>query len=279
MSATRTRIAVIGGDQDAPLHAALRVHPRFALVTDREEAEALAILLPPSERAFAIHEALGCGTHVLCEAPLAENLDAASAVVSAPNASLACGTFFPYRFTAQAQALKQLVVNAHLDPIAELEVTSLTGTGTIEDARWHAIDAALWLAGSNDCTVAGFARPAGDGIFAVVKFDRGIFARLAIDGATKIAAYTCAVHGANRTAVASGPDAANLTLFTVDENDSDELDCKPSPYAKFASVGALVPLSMELLEEFAKAIGGKHDTALPTFGDALAAQRVLLSLR
>ena len=65
-----------------------------------------------------------------------------------------------------------------------------------------------------------------------------------------------------------------LQLFTVEKDETSELDCKPSPYAKFSTINGNVPLLMELYDEFIKAIEGEPNE-LPTFEDAVATQRVL----
>ncbi|HEY5425591.1 MAG TPA: hypothetical protein VIJ77_03485, partial [Candidatus Tumulicola sp.] len=86
-----------------------------------------------------------------------------------------------------------------------------------------------------------------------------------------------AVHGEDRTAVASGPTIVDLTLFAIDPDETNELECKPSPYAGFASINPNVPLLMELYDEFAKNIDGEPND-LPTFEEALVTQKVLASI-
>ncbi len=65
-----------------------------------------------------------------------------------------------------------------------------------------------------------------------------------------------------------------MTLFSVDDEETNELDCKPSPYAKFESINPNVPLLMEFYDEFVKQIE-TGSSALPTFQEALETQRVL----
>src|SRR6185312_1940000 len=113
-----------------------------------------------------------------------------------------------------------------------------------------------------------------DGAFALVDYGEGLVARLTVDGTTAAEGYTCAVHGEDRSAVASGPSMIELQLFTVEKDETSELDCKPSPHAKLGSINGNVPLLMELYDEFVKAIEGQPN-ALPSFEDAVATQRVL----
>ena len=84
------------------------------------------------------------------------------------------------------------------------------------------------------------------------------------------------MHGERRTAVASGTDLDDLTLYTVDGESTDELTCKTSPYEAHSSISFNVPLLMELYDELVKRIEGERND-LPTFDDGLATQRVLAS--
>ncbi len=113
-----------------------------------------------------------------------------------------------------------------------------------------------------------------DGAFALVDYGDGLVARLTCDATAAIESFTFAVHGEDRTAVASGTTIADMTLFSIDDEETNELDCKPSPYSKFESISPNVPLLMELYDEFVKQIEtGSSD--LPTFQEALETQRVL----
>jgi len=47
-----------------------------------------------------------------------------------------------------------------------------------------------------------------------------------------------------------------LTLYTVDSDETDELTCKPSPYSEYESLGPNVPPLMELYDELVKKIEG-----------------------
>ncbi len=104
-----------------------------------------------------------------------------------------------------------------------------------------------------------------------------MIARLCADATTAVESYVCAVHGETRTAVASGPNIIDLTLYTVDADSTDELTCAASPHATFASVNGNVPLLMELYDEFAKRIEGKPNV-LPTFEEGLVTQETLAAL-
>ncbi|HXO18027.1 MAG TPA: Gfo/Idh/MocA family oxidoreductase, partial [Candidatus Dormibacteraeota bacterium] len=151
---------------------------------------------------------------------------------------------------------------------------------------------ASWLAGRPPSRVLGFRRTANpdrlddggsfssdvdDGAFALIDYGDGLAARLTADGTAAVESYICAVHGEQRTAVASGPNILDLTLYTVDPEETDELECRPSPYHEFARVHPNVPPLMELYDEFVKRIEGRPN-ALPTFEDAVATQEALAAI-
>ncbi|MEO6835381.1 MAG: Gfo/Idh/MocA family oxidoreductase, partial [Candidatus Tumulicola sp.] len=256
--------------------------------------------------------ALAAGKHAVCEKPFALDVASAEAMLrAARSAGTACGVAHEFRFVPQAQALEQLVANHHLDPLRNVEITHLRRMlhrgGTRPRGWWferergggmagamlsHIVDHANWLVKRVPHRTAGLLRTANaersddagtftstvdDGAFALLDYGDGLVARLTADGTTSVDGYTCAVHGEDRTAVASGPGIADLTLFTIDRDETNELQCKPSPYAGFASINANVPLLMELYDEFVRKIEGKPN-ALPTFEEALATQRVLSAL-
>jgi predicted dehydrogenase len=154
------------------------------------------------------------------------------------------------------------------------------------------IDQASWLAGSAPEASSGFLRTANpqrrdehgefestvdDGAFALARYAEGLVARLGADVAVSVDSYTCAVHGEERTAVASGTSITDLALYSIDREETNELQCKSSPYAKFATVDHHVPYLMELYDEFVKAME-KQPNTLPTFDEALSTQRVLASI-
>jgi hypothetical protein len=100
---------------------------------------------------------------------------------------------------------------------------------------------------------------------------------VSVDATTPVESFTLAAHGENRTAVASGTDFDTMRLFSIDEDETSELDVKPSPYARFAPVDRHVPFVMELLDEFVKQVR-TGQSAVPTFAEAVVTQRVLASI-
>jgi predicted dehydrogenase len=276
------------------------------------DLDAVTVASPPHAHVHDVLAALSAGKHVVCEKPFALNVDAAAKMVAASeSAGTACGVAHEFRFVPAAQALKQLVENHHLDPLRNIEITYLRPMlhrhGTRRRGWWfqrerggglagamlsHIVDHADWLTGRAPARSTGFIRTANvqrrdehgefdstvdDGAFAILDYGQGMVARLTADATTSVEGYTCAVHGEDRTAVASGSNIVDLTLYSIDSEETNELQCKPSPYAGFASINDNVPLLMELYDEFVKKIESQPN-ALPTFEEALETQRVLESI-
>lgn len=284
-----------------------------AEMLDGCELDAVTVASPPFAHRDDVLAALHRGKHVLAEKPFALNLADARAMAEAARvAGVAAGVCHEFRFVPQAVALKELALHGHLGELRNIEVTLLRtslrreersrprgwwfererGGGVAGAVLSHLIDHADWLAGIPPARAMGFRRTANparndenggftstvdDGAFAVVEYGGGLAARLAVDATTAVESYTCAVHGEKRTAVASGPNILELTLYTVDAQTTDELECKPSPYARFASINANVPPLMELYDEFAKALDGASN-ALPSFEESLRTQEVLAAI-
>jgi predicted dehydrogenase len=276
------------------------------------ELDAITIASPPFTHERDVIDSLAHGLNVICEKPFALTVAAAQDMVdAAARAGTACGVAHEFRFVPQIQAMHQLVANHHLDPLRTIEVTGHHGwlrkSGTRSRGWWfdrelgggltgawlsHLIDQSNWLAGRPPQRSTGYTRTANvertdaegtftstvdDGGFAILDYGDGLIGRLTADATLSVESYLCSVHGEGRTAVASGKNITELTLYTIDDEETNELDCKPSPYAKFETINGNVPLLMELYDEFIKQIEtGTSD--LPTFTQALATQRVLASL-
>lgn len=276
------------------------------------ELDAVTVASPPFAHAADVLAALAAGLHVICEKPFALDVAQAEAMVGAASrAGTACGVAHEFRFVPQMQALHELAANHHLDPLRHLEISLLRrmlhrretrsrgwwfrremGGGLTGAMLSHLVDHANWLVGGAPTRAMGFMRTANpqrsdpegrfestvdDGGFALLEYAGGLVARVSADATTAVESYTCAIHGEDRSAVASGPNVVDLRLFSMDADETDELQCKPSPYATYASVNPNVPLLMELYDEFVKAIEGAPN-ALPTFGEALTTQRVLAAV-
>jgi predicted dehydrogenase len=276
------------------------------------ELDAVTVASPPFAHLEDVTAALDAGKHVLCEKPFALNIeDAVTMLERSRTAGTACGVAHEFRFMPTRQALKELVVNGHITPLREIEITHLTGflraDGTRARGWWfqrerggglagawlsHVIDGSNWLAARPPNRAVGFSRTANpkrhdaagdfisdvdDGAFALLDYGEGLAARLSVDATSAHESLTTAVHGENRTAVESGKSLADTTLYTVDAEETAELQCKPSRYARFANLHPNVPFLMELYDEFVKAIERKPN-GLPTFAEAVETQKVLATV-
>lgn len=276
------------------------------------DLDAVVVAAPPFTHHHDVLASLKAEKHVLCEKPFALTVAQAQEMLDASTrAGTACGVAHEFRFVPQRMALKQLVANGHLDPLREIEITHVAGwlrqSGDRKRGWWferergggiagallsHVIDNATFVAGRPPLRTSGMLRTANptrvdaqgsfestvdDGAFAIVEYGNGLIARLTVDATTAVESFTFAVHGETRTAVASGTSIDAMTLFSIDDDETNELDCKPSPYAKFESINGNVPLLMELYDEWLKAIEGRQNM-LPTFAEAVETQKVLAAI-
>jgi len=303
------RIATIGLTPDDRTHGlALANHPRFELAAyDDERLDAVVVASPPASHAADVLAAIGRGLHVLVSVPFALDVESARRMTEAAEAAgLACGVAYEYRFVPQAQATKELIVNGHVGALRSIEIArqngALRASARCERGAWfdrehggvaawglaHSIDLALWFAGRPPQRATGFVRTANpvrrdrdgefaatadDGAFALLDFGGGPIARLSEDRTAPVESYLCAVYGEDRVAVSSGREIDATTLYTVDDDETNELQCAPSPYAKRGEISLL----MELYDELVKRIEGLPN-ALPSFADALEVQRVVSAI-
>jgi predicted dehydrogenase len=305
--ASPTRAAGIAAERNIP-HAFSSIREMLAGC----ELDAVTVAAPPFVHLDDVLASLSAEKHVICEKPFALNVAGAERMVEASHAAgTACGVSHEFRFVPEVQALRQLVANHHLEPLREIEATSLRqrlranalvprswwfehkrGGGLAGAMLSHMIDQATWLAGRKPVRCSGFVRTANpvrhdeagtfestsdDGAFALMDYGDGLVARVSADDTTAVNSYTCAVHAENRTAVASGEHLTGMTLYSIDGEETNELQCKPSPYARYANINSSVPLLMELYDEFVKKIEGQPNE-LPTFDEALVTQEVLASI-
>lgn len=277
------------------------------------DLDVVSIASPPFTHHDDVLASIDAGKHVICEKPFALSVREAEAMRDAAQRSpVATAVMHEFRWVPQRQALKELILNGHIAPLRELELTQLATFLRLENTQrkrgwWfersqgggaagallsHLIDSATWLAGKPPQRSTGYLRTANaqrqdpngtfatdvdDGSFALIDYGDGVIARVTVDATTSVDSLTVAAHGENRTAVASGQGLHQMTLFSVDQDETSELECKPSPNAGFGAVDLHVPLIMDLLDEFVKQIETGH-SAVPTFAEAVDTQRVLASI-
>ena len=342
----RIRVGIVGAGFGVKAHLpALLAHPRFevvALASPSSAAriaeernipqafkscadmvrnaglEAVIVASPPFAHRDDVLAALEAHKHVLAEKPFALSVAEAEEMLEASRqAATICGVSHEFRWVPANQAIKELILNGHLDPLRNIEITQLTHTlrreGTRERSWWferargggiggallsHVIDMSNWLANRPPKSSTGLLRTANperkdehgafssdvdDGAFALLDYTAGLVSRLSVDATTSVESFTLAAHAENRTAVASGQNITDTTLYSVDGEETAELQLKPSPYQRFASVQSNAPYLMELYDAFVAAIDEKPNppgsaTALPSFTEAVATQKVLATV-
>jgi predicted dehydrogenase len=279
---------------------------------DAVELDVVSVASPPFAHHHDVLAALARGKHVLCEKPFA--LDVAEAeelVVAAQRAGTVCALAHEFRYTPARSAVRELIENGHLGPLREIEVTFLGGmlraSGTRPNSWWferargggltgafasHLVDLSTYLAGRAPLRATGFERTANprrtaggvtftsdvaDGAFALIDYGAGLIGRVTADGTRAVSALTVAAHGELRSVASTGADLVAATTFTIDEEETAELELRPAAHAILASVHPNLPPFVSLLDEFANAIDGKP-AAYPTFADGLATQRVLAAI-
>lgn len=312
----RFEVVALASPQSATQHAKDRGIPHAFQSCEAMLAgcdlDVVSVAAPPFTHHKDVLAALHAGKHVVCEKPFALNTaQAEDMLAAAQQAETATAVMHEFRWVPQRLALKELIVNNHLKPLREIEVTQLStrlrpdvqrprgwwferekGGGMAGALLSHLIDTATWYAGRPPLRSTGYLRTANagrsdangafkstvdDGCFVLIDYGQGLIARVSCDAATAVDSLTVALHAENRTAVASGSDLFNMRLFSVDDEETNELDCTPSPHTKLASVDPHVPFVMDLLDEFVKQIEtGK--SAVPTFAEAVYTQRVLESI-
>jgi predicted dehydrogenase len=247
---------------------------------------------------------------VLCEKPLALSVAQAEEMVAASErAGTVAAVAFEFRYVPAVIALKELVDNGHAGALREIEVARLSrellerntapargwwfsrerGGGVASGTLPHFFDLANHLAGRAPRATHGLLRTANprrtdeqgafdsdvaDGAFALVDYGDGLVARIGNDSTTVVESTTVAVHGERRSAVANGTFFNDLRVFTIDEDEQDELEIAPSAYEKHGQIQGNLPFFLPLLDAFAEAID-LGTPGVPTFADGLVVQRSL----
>jgi predicted dehydrogenase len=274
------------------------------------ELDVVSVASPPFDHHRSVMAALAAGKHILCEKPLALNLrEAEEMVAAAERAGTVCALAFEFRYVPAVIALRELIENNHVGALREIEVARLSeellerntqrrrgwwfdrarGGGIANSVMPHFFDLANHLAGRAPNATHGFLRTANprrtdadgtfestvaDGAFAYLDYGNGLVARASYDATTVVSSTTVGIHGETRSAIANGPWLTGMNLFTLADDEQDELELVASPHAKHSVVHPQVPLFLALLDAFAAAID-LGTPGVPTFADGLAVQRSL----
>jgi predicted dehydrogenase len=174
--------AICGRDENRVRHAAEKMgwasyETDWRRLIERDDIDLIDIGTPNNVHAEIAIAAAKAGKHILCEKPLAMNLEEAHQVLKeAQKAGIIHMVSFNYRYTPALQYAKQLIVSGRLgnirhvravflqdlaiDPMAPLEWRfdkQLSGSGALGDLMSHSFDLARFLVGEVD-RVTGYAR-------------------------------------------------------------------------------------------------------------------------
>ncbi len=306
-------VAIASPNRAAEVARARKIPASFASLDDMLAAtqlDVLSIATPPYEHRDAVLSALERGLHVLCEKPFGLNVAQAEEMcAAAERAGTVCALAHEFRYTPARRALRELVANAHLGPLRAIEATrfdTFLGADVERPQTWwfsrrrgggisgailsHLIDEANWLGGRRPLRATGYERTAvgerrahgerftsdvADGAFATIDYGEGTIATVTADATRAVESSTIAVHGARRTAVASGDNMLAVTTFVVDAEETSELQLAPQAHANLSTAHPNLPPFVTLLDAFAAAIDDGATADVPTFADGLTTQRVL----
>jgi predicted dehydrogenase len=153
------RAAALAADHGIPA-----TYERHAEMLERHELDLVTVCTMPDTHREIVVDALEAGAHVLCEKPLAFDLDDGRAMVAAADRTrrtLSVG--FNLRYTTAAQAVRAFIDDGRLgQPVCargsmlETEipwwgphhVKELSGGGAIAATAVHMLDLLMWLAGN-----------------------------------------------------------------------------------------------------------------------------------
>jgi predicted dehydrogenase len=237
--------------------------------------------------------------------------EAEEMVAAGERAGTVCALAFEFRYVPAVRALLELDENGHLGALREIEVVRMSrllleraairrgwffeaarGGGVANGFMPHYFDLANQLAGRPPRATHGLLRTANtrrtdkdgafeatasDGAFAYVDYGDGLVARVSIDATTVVESTTIAMHGETRSGIANGPEWRDLTLYTIAEEEQDELELVASPHAKHDVVHTNLPFFLSLLDAFAERID-LGTPGVPTFADGLVVQRQLAAI-
>jgi predicted dehydrogenase len=274
------------------------------------ELDVVSVASPPFDHHRSVLAALAAGKHVLCEKPFALTVAQAEEMVAlTERAGTATALAFEFRYLPAVRALGELIENGHLGALREIEVARLgrdlleretrrergwwfsreRGGGVANAFMPHFFDLANHLAGRTVHATHGLLRTANprrvdaqgtfestvaDGAFAFVDYGDGLVGRVSNDSTTIVESMTVAVHGELRSAVASGPSLGGLRLFTLADDEQDELEVATLANVQHAAIHPNLPAFLALLDAFAVRIDlGGGDA--PTFADGLVTQHQL----
>ena len=308
-------VAIASPNRAAEVAKARNIPHAFGSLEEMLDGTALDVLsvaTPPFEHRGPVLAGLARGLHVLCEKPFALNVaDAEEMLAASLTAGTVCAIAHEFRYLPSRAALRELSQNGHLGPLRALEMlwfgTFLREESERPNSWWferrrgggvsgailsHCIDQASWLAGRPPVRATGFERTAlperrvagttfhsdvADGSFATIDYGGGLIATVTADATRAVESTTLALHGSQRTGVASGANLIELRTFVVDAEETSELELIAQPHENLRAAHPNLPPFVTMLDAFASSIDGTP-AELPTFEDGLHTQRVLASI-
>jgi predicted dehydrogenase len=276
------------------------------------ELDVVSVASPPFDHHRSVTAALRAGKHVLCEKPFALSVaEAEEMTAGCERAGVVGALCFEFRYSPEIAALARLLGDGAVGPLREVEVTRFgrdlleretrrargwwfereKGGGIANAVMPHFFDLANVLAGRPPRATHGLVRTANrrrldaegpfestvaDGAFAFVDYGDGVVARVSSDATTVLNATTVAIHGEAGSGVASGTWFGDLRVFTVGEDDQDEIDVPSIQHTRAHEIPN-VPFFLSLLDAFVARIDAGRD-GVPTFADGLIVQRQLAAI-
>ncbi|MBW4082520.1 Gfo/Idh/MocA family protein [Paenibacillus sp. S150] len=164
----------------------------------RRELDAVIVTSENSKHHGHVLAAARAGKHVLCEKPLATNLEDAQEMIDVCRENgVFLGTAFPVRFSTPVAAAKQVIDNGQIGNILAIKGTNhgfipegwftepaLSGGGAVMDHTVHLVDLMRWIMGTEVSEVyaehdSRFSdNPIDDCGIATLEFQNGVFATI-----------------------------------------------------------------------------------------------------
>ena len=151
-------------------HAAERAYPSYQQVLDDSAVDGVYIGLPNHLHKEWTLKALACGKHVLCDKPLAMNLDETKEMnAAAQSAGRVLMEGFMYRFHPQHALVKELIASGtigrvhlfeahfhyYLEDPSNIRMKPETGGGGLYDVGCYGIDSARYVLSGEPASCSG----------------------------------------------------------------------------------------------------------------------------
>jgi len=171
----------------------------YRQAVERRDVDAVIVSTPPNLHTEVASAALEAGKHVLCEKPLAPNLEECKAILTAASrANRVVATGFNHRYFPNVEFVRQVILSGQIGNVRHVRAyaghpgesefrnrwehsAEIIGGGTLMDNGIHLIDLVRFLGGEFDET-AGEVQPGTDAepnAFGLLRANDGRIAELA----------------------------------------------------------------------------------------------------